>query len=230
MRIPEERVPVHDLTFINSAYCWWFSFNVQLDVIISKELVLIQLSPYHFHKYKYIPISSSQTALCFSNSTCQDKIWVLFVLSSTSAVSPIHFSCINLIDETNLMIWVINKTDSHRAPASNLLHEDKHLWNSHIFNKFPIQHIRRFIHPYLFLMVVGGKKLSENLEVWTYQNRFWLKLQKSYQYKFASSVTLSATELNAGTGMILAVFEILADILYSSETEFSAQLTSLTFH
>lgn len=39
---------------------------------------------------------------------------------------------------------------------------------------FPSSIYEISVHPYLFLMVlVGGKKLSQNLKVWTYlQNRF----------------------------------------------------------
>lgn len=139
---------------------------------ISAEPVLIQPFPCHFlHKYSSSCLSLANWIVFFQSSTCQDNFLISFLPSSLSAVSPVQFSCINLIDETNLMIQVINvdytsgRTDSYRTPVSILLHKNKPLQNLHVFfNWFPILHIRNFSSflP-LLMLLAGGKILSENL-------------------------------------------------------------------
>lgn len=123
--------------------------DVQLDLTSSQEN-LPNYPPTTFSLSAVPPICSYQTGLCFSNSTCQDKFWILFVLSSTSAVFPIYFSCINLIDEKILqfgsLINIGERTDSHRAPVSNLSYIRINIYDIYTFSvSFPS---KISVHPY----------------------------------------------------------------------------------
>lgn len=188
---------------------------------ISAEPVLIQPFRCHFLCKYSTPFVPSKLDCVFPVFNLSRYYFLIsFLPSSISAVSPVQFSCINLIDETNLMIQVINvdytsgRTDSYRTPVSILLHENKPSQNLHVFfNWFPILHIRNFSSflP-LLMLLAGGKILSENLKVrMDLQNRFCTETAEvlpawlNYRFwdKFTCSATLSATELDAGTGLIL---------------------------